>query len=107
MNSKKNFFTNPRKAETSTIKTAMQDLLNTYKIQDKFTATQIVASWARIMGEPIAKRTEKVYIKDKKLYVKITSAPLKQELSLGKDKIKALFTSEYGEDVLMDIVFIS
>lgn len=105
MTMKKNFITNPRKAETSTIKSAMQELLNTYKIQDKFTATQIVASWARIMGEPIAKRTGKVYIKDKKLYVKITSAALKQELSLSKDKVKELFLKEFGEDALVDVIF--
>lgn len=107
MKTKKNFFTNPRKAETSTIKSAMAELLKTYKIQDKFTATQIVASWAIIMGEPIARRTEKVYIKDKKLYVKITSAALKQELSLSKDKVISLFIKEFGEGVLEEVIFLS
>ncbi len=106
MNFKKFPNKNPRKAETSTIKSAMQDLLNTYKIHDKFNATQIIASWERIMGEPIAKRTEKVFIKDKKLYVKITSGPLKQELALSKDKVKELFLKEFGNDALVDIVFL-
>ena len=106
MSIKKNFIKNPRKAETSTIKTAMQELLNTYKIQDKFTSTQIVSSWGRIMGEPIARRTEKVYIKDKKLFIKITSAALKQELSLSKDKVKELFVREFGEDALKEIIFL-
>lgn len=97
---------NLRKAETNTIKSAMQDLLSTYKIQDKFNATQMVASWERIMGEPIAKRTEKVFVKEKKLYVKITSGALKQELALSKDKVKDLFLNEFGEDALLDIVFV-
>lgn len=97
---------NARKAETSTIKSAMHELLNAYKIQDKFNATQIIASWERIMGEPIAKRTEKIFMKDKKLYVKINSGALKQELSLSKQKVKDLFLKEFGEDALVDVVFI-
>ena len=95
-----------RRADTSTIKSAMEELLNAYKIRDKFDATQIAASWERIMGEPIAKRTDKVFIKDKKLYVKISSGPLKQELSLSRDKVKGLFLKEFGEEALVDVVFI-
>ena len=106
MNFKNSPDKNPRNADTSTIKSAMQELLNTYKIREKFTSTQIIASWERMMGEPIAKRTEKIYIKDKKLFVKLGSRALKQELSYSKEKVKELFLKEFGEDALVDIVFL-
>lgn len=106
MNPKRNPHKNLRTAETSTVKSAVQDLLNRYKINDKFTATQIISSWGRIMGEPIAKRTDKVYIKDKKLFVKLNSAPLKNELSLSRQKVKALFLREFGEDALEEVIFL-
>ena len=106
MNFKKNPYKNLRTAETSTVKSAIHELLNTYKIKDKFTATQITASWGTLMGEPIARRTEKIYMKDKKLFVKLNSAPLKNELSLSKQKVISLFEKEFGEGAVQDIVFL-
>lgn len=104
LNGKKYF--NARKAETSSIKSALQELLCTYKIEDKYTATQITTAWGRIMGEPISRRTEKIFMKGKKLFVKLNSAPLKNELSLSKDKIVALFAQEFGHDALEEIIFL-
>lgn len=106
MNSKKKRYEYSRTAETNTVKSALQEMLSTYRIKDKFTATQITSSWGRMMGEPIAKRTEKVYMKNKKIFVKLTSAPLKNELSLSKQKVKNLFQKEFGEDTIEDIVFL-
>lgn len=106
MNLKKNPYKDLRTAETSTVKSAIHEMLNTYRIKDKFTATQITASWGTIMGEPIARRTEKVFMKDKKLFVKLNSAPLKNELSLSKHKIKSLFDKEFGAGEVEDIVFL-
>lgn|SRR5690606_36637757 len=102
----KNKYQNPRSAETNTIKSAVQELLQAYKIKDKYTATQVSGAWGKIMGEPIRKRTEQVFMKDKKLFVKLNSAPLKNELSLSKQKIVDLFCKEFGEDVLKEVVFL-
>jgi hypothetical protein len=38
------------------------------------------------------------------LYLSIISAPLKQELSYSKDKIKAMINRELGEEYLEDVV---
>lgn len=106
MKAKKKYPEHFRTAETNTVKSALHEMLNTYRLKDKFTATQIASSWNRLMGEPIAKRTEKVYMKNKKLFVKLTSAPLKNELSLSKQKVKSLFQQEFGADTIEDIVFL-
>lgn len=95
-----------RKAQMSTVGEAMQELLNTYKLKAKFDQTQLINSWDRIMGTPIAKRTDKLFISDRKLYVKISSAPLKQELNLSKSKIMSLFMREFGEVIVDDVVFL-
>lgn len=106
MNLKNNPYKDLRTAETSTVKSAIHELLATYKIKDKFTATQITTSWGTLMGDPIARRTEKVFMKDKKLFVKLNSAPLKNELSLSKQKMLSLFEKEFGEGAVQDIVFL-
>ncbi|NVK83842.1 MAG: DUF721 domain-containing protein, partial [Cytophagia bacterium] len=56
------------------------------------------------MGTPIAKRTSKVYIKDKKLFVHIESAPLKHELNMSRDKILVLIAKELGSSIVNEVV---
>jgi hypothetical protein len=58
------------------------------------------------MGSPIAKRTKRIFVKDRKLFVELTSAPLKHELTLSKGKILDIFDREFGQNLLDDIVFI-
>ena len=95
-----------RNKDTTTLKDAMNQLLDTYKLRRKFTETQLVNSWDKLMGESIAKRTKNIYFKDEKLFVELTSAPLKQELSMSKGKILELFMSEFNELLVKDVIFL-
>ncbi|MEK6479880.1 DUF721 domain-containing protein [Catalinimonas sp. 4WD22] len=95
-----------RKAETSTVGEAMRELLDTYKLKAKYEQTQLINSWERLMGAPIARRTDKIFINDRKLYVKLSSAALKQELNMSKSKILSIFLREFGEVIVEDVVFL-
>lgn len=97
---------NGRGANTYAIGDAIQELLEAYRLNDRFTSAQVVASWGKLMGAPIEKRTSKVFLKNKKLFVKLSSAPLKHELNAGKSKILKLFLHEFGPDAVQDIVFL-
>lgn len=96
---------NKRKADTITIKSAFSNLLNEYHIEDKFKEKQLIASWSRVMGKPIANRTDKLYFREKKLYVHLNSAPLKSELDHSKKKVIEILRSEFGKDILDDVFF--
>ena len=95
-----------RRADTSTVGEAMRDLLDAYKLTARYEQTQLIQSWERLMGPPIARRTDKLFIKDQKLYVKLNSAPLKQELNMSKSKILAVFLQEFGEVIVTDVIFL-
>ena len=84
----------------------MQDLLKTYHIDGKFQETQLISSWETLMGKAIAKRTRKIYIKNKKMFVELTSAPLKQELNMSKSKVMELFNNKFNKNVIEEIVFL-
>lgn len=83
---------------------AINELLNSYHIKSKFDAANIVGSWERLVGKPIAKRTKKVFIKDKVLFVHIESASMKHDISLHKSHIVEIFQKEFGADVVREIV---
>lgn len=92
-------------ANTYTIGEALQDLLQTYQIKARFDEASLVASWERLMGAPIAKRTKRVFVRNKVLFVELTSAPLKHELNNSKSKVLEIISREYGNGLLEEVVF--
>jgi len=57
------------------------------------------------MGNAISKYTEDLYFKDRRLYVKLTNAVIREELSMGKTKFIQMINKELGEDLVLDVVF--
>ena len=94
-----------RTANTYSIGEALQDLLQTYNIKARFDEASLVASWERLMGAPIANRTKKIYVRNKVLFVELTSAPLKHELNNSKRKVLEIISREYGDGLLEEVVF--
>lgn len=95
-----------RHSDTMSLKDAIDELLNIYKLRGKYNETHLISSWEKVMGKSIASRTTSIFIKEKKMYVKLNSAPLKNELSLSKSKVLDLFFQELGEAVIEDVVFL-
>jgi predicted nucleic acid-binding Zn ribbon protein len=97
---------NRRSAQTATpLKEAFRGMLDKYQLSQKFDETHIIVYWEKIMGKAIANRTSQIYIKDKVMFVSLTSAPLRQELSQAKSTILQLFEKEVGEGVIQNVVF--
>ena len=95
-----------RNGDTLDVKQGLEAMLEAYNIRGKFYETMLITSWEKIMGGSIARRTEKLFIKDKKLFIKINSAPLKQELSMMKTKLVDVLNASIGEKIIEDVVFI-
>ena len=93
-----------RKANTLQVKEAIEALLDAYKLKGKYYSSQVVEFWPKLMGAPIASRTKKIYTRDKKLYVYLDSAPLRQELLLSKSKIIQLFEEHVGQGVIEELI---
>ncbi len=85
---------------------AFQDLLKAYRLEDTYQEKLLISSWPELVGKTIADRTSNVYIKDKKLFVKITSGPVKKELQLNKSKVIALIESQIGKGIVEDVIFL-
>jgi len=87
------------------LKDAIQQLVKTYKIEGKLNEVKLINSWARLMGPMIAHRTGELSIRDKKLFVKLTSAPLREELNMARPKIISMLNAEAGAEVIVEIIF--
>jgi hypothetical protein len=94
-----------RKSETSTLKEAINSMMESYKIKGKFDENRLIGSWGSLMGAPIAKRTEKIFIKEKVLFVKLSSAPLRQELTIAKSKVMEIIHRNFDTSLVVDVKF--
>jgi len=95
-----------RKSDISPLQDVLEELLQAYALKDRFNERKVVSSWAEIMGNTVAKRTSEISVKDKKLFVKLSSSPIKKELMMNKSKVLQLIADRFGADAIEDIIFL-
>ncbi len=98
--------TYPRKKDAAPLADAFQDLLKAYRLEDTYQEKLLISLWPELVGKTIADRSSNVYIKDKKLFVKISSGPVKKELQLNKSKVIALIESQIGKGIVEDVILL-
>lgn len=89
-----------------TLKEAIEELLEAFRLQDGILESRIIQSWAKITGKVISKHTEKIYIRNKKLYLKLDSPALKNELSFAKEKLISLINKEAKQVAIEEIILL-
>ena len=67
---------------------------------------QLIRSWETVLGTYINSYTENLYIKNKILYAKISSAALRHELFLSKSILIGNLNKAVGVQVINDIHFL-
>ncbi len=86
------------------LKEVIQQLLDTYHLKEKVNELRLVQSWEGLFGKTISKYTQKMFVSNKKLYLTINSAPLRQELMYSRDKIVERINEAIEEDFVREVV---
>ena len=66
---------------------------------------RLIDSWGEVMGKGIYSYTGDIFIKNQTLFVKIKSAVLRQELTVGRKNIAKRLNDHVGAQVITDIRF--
>jgi predicted nucleic acid-binding Zn ribbon protein len=77
-----------------TIGEALDQMIKDLKLRPKMDEVRIQEEWERIMGKTIAKYTKEIKLMGGKLYLKVESAPLKQELLYSRERIIEMLDKE-------------
>ena len=93
-----------KKDDIQSIGQAIRELLNSYRISTRFDEANLISSWERLAGKPIAKRTKKIYIRNKVMFVELDSPAMKHDFNLHKNQVLDMFRKEFGNDVINEIV---
>ena len=95
-----------RNSDSQPLGKAIRELLNSYRLESKFDEVNIIASWERLVGKPVARQTKKVFIKNKVLFAEFHSPSMKHDFSLHKETVLALFKKEFGPGIINEIVLL-
>ncbi|MEO6852068.1 MAG: DUF721 domain-containing protein [Mucilaginibacter sp.] len=95
-----------RKTNDKTLKEAIEQMLQVYKIKRRFDETGIIAAWPGLVGKSVANRTKEIFIRDKKLFLRIESSVIKNELIMMRTQIIDKINNEAKEILVEEIIFL-
>ncbi|MBD1387273.1 DUF721 domain-containing protein [Mucilaginibacter rigui] len=95
-----------RKANDKSLKDAIEQMLNVYKIKRRFDETAIVSAWPDLVGKSVANRTKELFIKDKRLFLRIESSVIKNELVMMRNQIIQKINDDAKTELVVEIVFL-
>jgi predicted nucleic acid-binding Zn ribbon protein len=86
------------------IRDVLQQFLRENRLDVKLKERQLIESWEELMGKTISRSTKKIYIKDGKLFVVISSSVIRNELHMLKQEIVKKLNEKAGEDIITELV---
>lgn len=93
-----------RSSNESSISDVLKQFIEVNKLESGMDKIDVEQAWKNLMGNGVNTYTKEVVLKGTILYVTLTSAVLREELSYGKDKIIKMINEEMGKEVVKSIV---
>lgn len=93
-----------RRSNDMSLGEAIREFLSTYRLDDKLLERKVVESWSTVMGKMVSNHTTDIYIRNKKLYVKVDSSAMRSELSYAREKIRDVLNKEAGGNVISEVI---
>lgn len=94
-----------KRTEAATIGDIIQGYLEAERLDGKMYELQATALWADVVGPGVNRYTVNRYVKDGIMYVRLSSAPLRNELMLGRSLLVRRINDVMGREVIKDIIF--
>jgi len=93
-----------RRSKTISLAEAMKDYINEMNFSEKLSEAGVLNSWDEVVGKAISLRTKKIYIRDKVLYVHLSSSVVRNELLMLRQELRNKLNEKAGSEVIKDIV---
>jgi hypothetical protein len=93
-----------RTSNESSISEVLQQFIQVNKLEAGMDKIDVQQAWKSVMGNGVNSYTQEVILKGTTLYVKLTSAVLREELSYGKQKIIVMLNEELRKEIVKDLI---
>ncbi len=93
-----------RLSNESPIGDVLKQIIEQNKLQPGMDQVSVKDAWKSLMGNGVNTYTRNIVLKGSTLYVELTSAVLREELSYGKDKIVKMINEELRREIVKEVV---
>jgi len=94
-----------KRVNTQTLNDILKDFFEENPmIAQKIAETRLINAWEKTIGKAVSRYTENMYVKNQTLYVRLSSAVLRNELSLCRSDLITKLNKEAGMKVINQIV---
>ena len=94
----------PPKNDPTPLKEAFMRLLRTKKNEAGYFKARTKLVWGKFFGKHVEDNTRDVMVRNRKLYVYVNNAPLRNQLFMHREGIRDRLNEEFGEDYLLEVV---
>ncbi|MBO5133355.1 MAG: DUF721 domain-containing protein [Paludibacteraceae bacterium] len=95
-----------KRTDFQPIKEILKDILKEERFRSKLGEAQIIEYWEIAVGATIGKETERIFIKNRKLFVKIGSPMAKNDLLYRRKELIKTLNNYVNDSIIDDIIFI-
>lgn len=82
----------------------LKEFMQANNLQPGMDKIDVREAWKNLMGNGVNNYTREIMLKGTTLYVELTSAVLREELSYGKEKIVKMINEELKREVVTNVV---
>ena len=94
-----------KRYNTQTLSEVLNDFFSENPVvAEKLAENRLINAWETTLGKATSRYTERLYIRNKTLYVSLSSSVLRNELSLCRSDLIVRLNKEAGMDVINQIV---
>lgn len=93
-----------RNSNESPIGDVLKQIIQLNRLQPGMDQISVKEAWVSLMGNGVNSYTKNVVLKGHTLYVELSSAVLREELSYGKDKIIKMINEELRRDIVKEVI---
>lgn len=88
------------------LKDVLQAWLKDDKVREKYFLAKIQVNWEKITSPAIGQYTSDISLKNKVLFLHISSAPLRNELHMGREQLRKNLNEFLNENYIQEIRFL-
>ena len=93
-----------KRGEIKNISKVLEDVISQKHFKVGIDNLRVQEAWVKTMGENIQKYTYNVEFKNGKMYIKLKSSVLKEELIFEKNNVINLINQELGKEYVKELV---
>jgi predicted nucleic acid-binding Zn ribbon protein len=93
-----------RRSNTQPIKDIIKDYLKENNLDKKLNEQEMIRSWYEITGKMVARATVSVDIRNRKMYIKLSSSVVRNELTMIRDELVKRLNQQFKEPLIDEII---